>query len=132
MKKALVLDDDRVVAETLGMILTGGGYDVRVVYSSEQAIDLLARWTPEVAIVDILLPGMNGVDFAISLETACPGCQVLLFTAFPGVMGILEAARVQGHKFEVLEKPVPPLHILNRIAALLADGVRVPSFAKPA
>ncbi|HWE84491.1 MAG TPA: response regulator [Terracidiphilus sp.] len=131
LKNALVLDDDRVVAETLGMILTGSGYEVRVEYTAEAAIDLLARWSPDVAIIDILLPGMNGVDFSISLQAACPGCHVLLFTAFPGVLGILDAARLKGHEFEILEKPVPPPQILSRLADLLAGGGRTPTAARP-
>lgn len=131
LKNALVLDDDRVVAETLGMILTSSGYEVRVAYSAEAAGDLLARWTPDIAIIDILLPGMNGVEFSISLQTACPGCHVLLFTAFPGVLGILDAARLKGHEFEILEKPVPPPQILSRVADLLAGGVHTAARARP-
>lgn len=130
-KRALILDDDCAVAETLGMILTGNGYEVRVVNTAEEAIELLAGWTPDVAVVDILLPGMNGVEFAISLETVCPACHVLLFTAFPGVRGILDEALSKGREFEVLEKPVPPPQMLNRIAVLLAGGARVPGRAKP-
>jgi len=130
--RALVLDDDRVVAETLGMILSGSGYDTRVVHTAEDAVKQLAQWTPDIAIVDILLPGMNGVEFAIGLGTTCPGCHVLLFTAFPAILGALDAARAGGHDFEVLEKPVPPPQILNRIAALLSGGARIPQNARPA
>lgn len=131
-RNALILDDDRVVADTLGMILASSGYDIRVVYSAESAIDLVAHWSPDIAIVDILLPGMNGVDFAICLQAASPGCHVLLFTAFPAVKGILEDARQKGFDWEVFEKPVPPPQILGRVAALLAGGARTPPPALPA
>ena len=127
VKKVLILDDDHTVGNTLGMILTSEKYETRVVYSAESALALIADWTPDIAIVDVLLPGMNGVDFAILLETACPGCHVLLFTALPGLIGIVETARTSGHPFEVLEKPIAPLFMLNRVADLLASGPHVSS-----
>ncbi len=122
VKKVLILDDDLAVGNTLGMILKGEKYDVRVVYSAESALALVADWTPNIAIVDVLLPGMNGVDFAVILEKACPGCRVLLFTALPGLIDVVEAARTEGHPFEVIEKPISPLFMLNRVADLLALG----------
>lgn len=120
-RRVLVVDDDHVVADSLGMILSGSCYEVRVAHSAESASRLISQWTPEVAIVDVLLPGgMGGIDFAIFLQTACPGCQVLLFTALPGVSGALEAAKVDAHDFQVMEKPIPPADMLDRVAALLA------------
>ena len=129
VRKLLILDDDHTVANTLGLILTGEKYEVQVAYSAESASRLLGKWTPDVAIVDVLLPGMNGVDFSILLQTACPACHVLLFTALPGLIGIVETARTNGHRFEVIEKPVPPLLMVNRIADLLASGPGNPQFA---
>lgn len=122
VKKLLVLDDDRIVADTLGMILTDKRYEVRVVYSAESAIELVAGWVPDVAIVDVLLPGMNGVEFGILMETACPDCRVLLFTALGGLIEPVERARARGHLFEVLEKPIPPVFMLNRVADLIASS----------
>lgn len=122
IKNVLIVDDDQTVANTLGMILKSETHDVRVVYSAEAASELLASWTPDIAIVDVLLPGMNGVDFAIALKTVAPGCHVLLFTALPRRNGIVEAARMSGHPFEVIEKPSPPLFMVNRVADLLASG----------
>lgn len=131
LRNALIVDDDRVVADTLGMILSGSGYDIRVAYSAEAAIDLLAHWSPDIAVVDILLPGMSGVDFAILLQSASPGCHVLLFTAFPAINGILETAQRKGYAWEVFEKPVPPPAILSRVAELLAGGARIAPPARP-
>lgn len=124
LKKLLVLDDDRTVADTLGMILSDKHYEVRVVYSAESAIQLIAAWIPDIAIVDVLLPGMNGVEFGILMESACPDCHVLLFTALGGLIGPIERARASGHPFEVLEKPVAPPFMLNRIAELAAGPKR--------
>ena len=120
-KRALILDDDRTVGNTLGMILSSR-YDVRVAPTAEDVINLIAEWIPDVAIVDILLPGMNGVDFALLLQRTCPGCCVLLFTGLPGIIGEVESARADGHVFEVLEKPIAPLFMLDRIADTLAAG----------
>lgn len=125
-KKVLIVEDDQVVGKTLGQILTVEKYEVRVMYSAEFAMTLLATWTPDIAIVDVLLPGMNGVDFAIRLQAVASACHVLLFTALPGLIEIVEAARTSGHSFEVIEKPIPPAFMVNRVADLLSSGPHAP------
>lgn len=124
LRRVLIVDDDPVVAESLAIILSGNRYEVRVAYSAESATHVVARWTPEIAIVDVLLPGMNGGEFAVFLQTACPGCPILFFTALPGGMAARELARSSarsgGPDFNVLEKPIPPAEMLSRIADVLA------------
>ncbi|HKF45742.1 MAG TPA: response regulator [Terracidiphilus sp.] len=119
-RRVLIVDDDPVVAESLALILSGNRYEVRVAYSAESATQIIERWIPEIAILDVLLPGMNGHDFAGVLQAACPGCPVLFFTALPGGAAAQEFGLCGGREFDLLEKPVPPAEMLNKIADLLA------------
>jgi CheY-like chemotaxis protein len=118
-RRILIVEDERVVADTLGQILSGKGYDARVAYSAEDALTLVSGWLPEIALLDVMLPNMNGIDLAVAIQKNIPGCHVLLFSGQPSVEGLLQKAVDEGHSFEILAKPIHPTVILNKIARLL-------------
>lgn len=127
-RRILIVEDERVVAETLGQILSGHGYDVRIAFSAESALEIIAGWSPKVALLDVMLPNMNGIDLAVALEKHLPSCGVLLFSGQPSVEGLLQKARDEGHFFEILAKPIHPSVILNSISSLLsADDAESPA-----
>ena len=94
--RILVLDDDVHVAETLQMILLARGYKVRVANSAEEAIETIAGWEPDLAIVDVMLPRMNGIEFGDVLRSNYPQCQLVLVSGHPGTSDLLETARRDG------------------------------------
>jgi DNA-binding response OmpR family regulator len=118
-RKILIVDDEIKVAETLELIFATQGYAVRVAHSAEQAIEVLAVWRPDLALVDVMLPCMNGIDLGITLEANYPGCLLLLFSGHPGATALLDDAREQGHNFDILAKPLHPSEILNTVSGLL-------------
>jgi DNA-binding response OmpR family regulator len=60
----IVVDDNRDAADTLGQIMSGAGYDVRVEYDGNDAIRGSDEFLPQVALLDIGLPGHNGYEIA--------------------------------------------------------------------
>jgi DNA-binding NtrC family response regulator len=119
-RKILIIDDEVNVAETLGLIFSTSGYEVYVVASAEAAIELIPEWRPDVAIVDVMLPRMNGIDLAIVLKSNYPGCRIVLFSGQPDSTALLEEAWKKGHHFEILAKPLHPGFILDTVSNLLA------------
>lgn len=117
--RILIIDDDQAVADTLGQILRVHGYDARMTYSAESAIDLIAEWPPDVAIVDVILPKMNGIDFGLLLKENYPESHVLLFSGSPSLDELLQRAGAEKHRFQVLTKPVHPAVMLEAISNLL-------------
>jgi len=116
----LVLDDDVHVAETLQMILLARGYKVRLAHSAEEAIETIAGWEPDLAIVDVMLPRMNGIEFGDVLKSNYPQCQLVLVSGHPGTSDLLESTRKDGQPLrEILAKPLHPTHILEIVAGLL-------------
>ncbi|HEY0259766.1 MAG TPA: response regulator [Lacisediminihabitans sp.] len=71
---ALVVEDSDDQARLLRHYLERDGFDVVVAASAEEALALLPRVSPMLAIVDLLLPGMSGTEFAARLRTDRPGC----------------------------------------------------------
>jgi DNA-binding NtrC family response regulator len=122
--RILIVEDEKVVADTLGQILSGTGYEIRVVYSAEDALALLATWRPEIAILDVMLPKMNGIELALVLKEHLPSCHTLLFSGQPSVEALMEKAKNEGHHFEILAKPVHPTVMLDAISTLLCTESR--------
>lgn len=118
-RRILILDDEVTIAETLEMIFRGCGYETRVAFSAEQAIDTIAVWQPDLAIVDVMLPHMNGIEFGTVLKSNYPDCQVLLVSGHPGTAELLEVAREKQYNFEILAKPLHPALILDLVSTLL-------------
>ena len=117
-KRVLVVDDEHLIADTLARIFSDAGYESRAVYSAEGALGLIPSWPPHFALVDVILPAMNGIDLAILLKAISPDCTVQLFSGQLDTSHLLEAARQAGHAFEVLAKPVHPSKLLALASAL--------------
>jgi len=121
-KRVLIVDDEHVIADTLVTIFSAAGYESRAAYSAEGALELIPSWPPHFAIVDVILPGMNGIDLAILLKAISPDCTVQLFSGQIDTASMLEAARGRGHDFVVFTKPVHPTELLALASALFPAG----------
>ena len=71
-KRVLIVDDERVITDTLVMIFSQEGYESKGVYSAEQALLAMEDWHPALVIIDVLLPAMNGIDLAIRIKSQWP------------------------------------------------------------
>ena len=121
-RRVLIVDDERVIADTLVAIFSNAGYESRAVYSAEGALELIPSWPPHFAIIDVILPGMNGIDFAILLKAISPDCVVQLFSGQIDTASLLEAAQQAGLGFQLLAKPVHPSEFLALASALFPPG----------
>ncbi|MGH9590607.1 MAG: response regulator [Terracidiphilus sp.] len=113
--KVLVADDERVIADTLAMILNQSGFDARAVYSGEKALELAPTFTPDMLISDVIMADLNGIDAAIRIRALLPSIKILLFSGQAATADLLEKARTRGHEFEILAKPVHPQDLLARL-----------------
>jgi CheY-like chemotaxis protein len=122
IRKILIVEDETAIADTLAAILSTCGYWVQVAYTAEKAIDIIAGWQPDVAIVDVMLPLMNGFDFSIILTANYPACRLLLFSGEPDTAALLGEALKKGRNFEVFAKPLHPTFVLATVESLLSSG----------
>ena len=118
-RKILIVDDEAAVADSLHLIFSNRGYEARAVYSAEQAIEVLSEWQPDLAIIDVMLPQMNGIELAGILKGNYPTCQILLISGHPGTSDLLNDANARGNSFEILAKPLHPTFILDTVSSLL-------------
>lgn len=120
-RKIMIVDDEETIADTLALIFISNGYESRAAYSAEQALEMLEEWRPDLAVIDVVLPGMNGIEFAIFLKASYPECHFLLFSGQPGTSGLLEDAKRKGHLFDILAKPLHPAFMLATVAEMLSS-----------
>jgi DNA-binding response OmpR family regulator len=113
--KVLVVDDERVIADTLSMILNQSGFEARAIYSGEGALELASTFLPDMLISDVIMADLNGIDAAIRIRAQLPKIKILLFSGQAATADLLEKARTQGYEFDILAKPVHPQDLLNRL-----------------
>lgn len=126
--RVVVADDEKVIANTLAMILNQSGFETRAVYSGEEALEIMQSFRPDMLISDVIMQGITGIETAIKVRTILPSCKILLFSGQACTANLLEKARTQGHEFEILNKPVHPSDLLARMRAAVPDH---PSLAAP-
>jgi DNA-binding NtrC family response regulator len=120
-RRVLVVDDDSVIATTLAEVFQANGFEA--IPFTDPLLALVAARTqePHLLISDITMPGLSGVALAIRIKEECARCQVLLFSGEPNSIDLIQNARVQGHEFLFLEKPVPPAKLVSLAQKLTQD-----------
>jgi CheY-like chemotaxis protein len=113
--RVLVADDERVIADTLAMILNQSGFQARAAYTGEKALEMAAEFKPEMLISDVIMAGLNGIDAAIKIREILPNIKILLFSGQAATADLLEKARERGYEFEILAKPVHPQDLLAKL-----------------
>jgi len=117
--KVLIADDERVIADTLTLILNQNGFKATAAYSGTEAVKLANTFQPDILVTDVVMVGMNGIEAAIHVREMLPSCRILLFLSGPSMAAeLLEEAREQGHEFELVAKPLHP----NQLIAHLRGG----------
>jgi DNA-binding response OmpR family regulator len=127
--KVIIVDDETNIGNSLAATFTNRGYGSKTAFSAELAVEIIAGWEPDLAIVDVGLPKMNGIDLAIALKNGHPSCRVLLFSGQPSTDNLLAHAEADGHLFEIVAKPAHPTVMLDRRSFALynlSDAAKTP------
>jgi YesN/AraC family two-component response regulator len=78
--KVLVADDERLIADTLAIILNESGFEATAVYTGDDAIQTAKTLLSDVLISDVVMPGLNGINAAIEIPKVLPTCKILLLS----------------------------------------------------
>lgn len=110
----LVVDDEPMVRETLGQVLSDEGYVVDLATDGESALERVHAACPDAILLDLMMPGMNGRQFlqALRHDPAFGSVPVLIMTAVHG----LEVNLATLGASEVVEKPFNVDELLNKVA----------------
>ena len=112
--RVLVVDDDPALAEMLTIVLRGEGFDTAVVGDGTRALPAVRELRPDVVLLDLMLPGMNGIDVcrAIRAESGVP---IVMLTAKTDTVDIVLGLESGADDYVV--KPFKPKELIARIRA---------------
>jgi CheY-like chemotaxis protein len=113
----LIADDEPLIASTLTEILTSEGYDAISVGDGLNAIECAQRLAPDILLVDVAMPGINGIETAKRIKLISPATRVICFSGHQGAHELLAKATGEGHRFEFLSKPIKPHALVQTIQA---------------
>jgi two-component system nitrogen regulation response regulator NtrX len=103
-KKVLVVDDEERVVQSIAGVLEDEGFQVASAKSGEEAIGIFQREKPDVALVDIWMPGMDGMEVLKRLKGISPDCQVIMISGHATISTAMTAVKLGA--FDFIEKPL--------------------------
>ena len=103
--KVFVIDEDRDNADTTAMLLQMWGHETEVAYSPDDATSKVPAFDPDVILIDLGRPVVNGLDLANELRRCCPKAKLVAITGFTAA-DIVRRTREAGFE-DVLLKPAP-------------------------
>ncbi len=101
--RILVVDDELFVRELLLEFLSTEGYEVSLADSGEKAVELMQTQPADVALVDLKMPGIDGIETLKQIKRIVPDALVIIMTGYPTVESSIEALR-QG-AYDYVTKP---------------------------
>jgi two-component system, OmpR family, response regulator MtrA len=112
--RVLVVDDDPALAEMLTIVLRGEGFDTAVVSDGPRAMPAVRELRPDVVLLDLMLPGMNGIDVcrAIRAESGVP---IVMLTAKSDTVDVVLGLESGADDYVI--KPFKPKELVARIRA---------------
>jgi len=114
--KILIVDDDTNIADLISMYLNKEGYETREVYNGKKALDLFSTFTPNMVLLDIMLPEMDGYEVCRELRRISK-VPIIMLTAkgetFDKVLGLELGAD------DYIVKPFEPKELVARVKAVL-------------
>ena len=114
-RRVLVVDDERLITDTVVQILNIHGYDAFGAYSAKEALKLAENFLPDFLLSDVMMPGTNGIDLAVAVQEMLPAVQVLLFSGQAGTSQLLEGRDLP---FVLEAKPIHPDKLIKTLQNL--------------
>ena len=115
-QKILVVDDDQHIAELISLYLMKDGYDTQEVYDGKQALEAVTTYEPNLVLLDLMLPGMDGYQVCAEVRKTSK-VPIIMLTAkgetFDKVLGLELGAD------DYIVKPFDPKELVARVKAVL-------------
>lgn len=115
-RDVLVVDDNEKIVEVLAAYLTGEGYTVRTAADGPSAIAEVARRVPDIALLDVMLPGVDGIELTKRFQRE-HGLPVILVTARSDEVDRLVGLELGADDY--ISKPFSPREVVARVKAVL-------------
>jgi putative nucleotidyltransferase with HDIG domain len=111
--RILIADDNESLCQVLEELLIEEGYDVTIAHRGDDALVELQRQPHHLALIDIRMPGLNGMEVLQEIKTTFPGTDVIIITSHASVDSVVEALRLGAQDYMI--KPFDDLDIVSHV-----------------
>jgi two-component system, NtrC family, response regulator HydG len=115
--KILIVDDEAVVRDSLGKWFSSEGYEARPVAGAREALEAIQSTEYDVALLDIKMPGMDGMELQARLKEADPELTVIIMTGYASVETAVQA--LKRGAYDYITKPIDPDELSHLVANAL-------------
>jgi DNA-binding NtrC family response regulator len=115
--KILIVDDELVVRDSLGKWFASEGYTARPTGGAREALELIQQMEFDIALIDIKMPGMDGMELQSRLHEADPDLTVIIMTGYASVETAVQA--LKRGAYDYITKPVDPDELSHLVANAL-------------
>jgi DNA-binding NtrC family response regulator len=115
--KILIVDDELVVRDSLGKWFTSEGYTARPVGGAREALEIIQQMEFDIALLDIKMPGMDGMELQARLREADPELTVVIMTGYASVDTAVQA--LKRGAYDYITKPVDPDELSHLVSKAL-------------
>lgn len=116
VRRLLLVEDNEIAAEGIRMALEVSGYEVRILHDGEGVLEEISGWDPDVLILDVSLPGRDGVEVAGDVRGTSPSLPIIFTTGHQHVETM--ATLLDQTEIRVLRKPFELAVLLEAIEEL--------------
>lgn len=109
--KVLIVDDEEIVCRSYVRSLAGARCNVQVAWNGEEALYALEQQRFDLVLLDLRMPGMDGMAVLKTIKQTWPETQVVIITGYPNIDTAKEAVRLGAYGY--LAKPVGPDEVIN-------------------
>ncbi|WP_427870652.1 MtrAB system response regulator MtrA [Leucobacter luti] len=114
----LVVDDDRALAEMLGMVLQGEGFATETSADGAEALEKFREFRPDLVLLDVMLPGLDGIEVCERIR-AESGVPIIMLTARTDTRDVVRGLEAGADDYVV--KPFNPAELIARVRARLRE-----------
>ncbi len=114
--RVLVVDDDIALAEMLGIVLRGEGFEPSFVYDGDKAMEVFRDFRPDLVLLDLMLPGMDGIDVCRQIR-AESGVPIVMLTAKSDTVDVVLG--LESGADDYIVKPFQSKVLIARVRARL-------------
>jgi CheY-like chemotaxis protein len=119
-QRVLVVDDDKLVADTLSLIFRANGFEAEACYSAAEGLELARTYDPKLILCDVTMPETTGLELAARIDREMPECRILMLTAYStNLAKVGEHSQRMKRPLNVLSKPCRPEDLLREADLLL-------------
>ncbi len=128
--RILIVDDEKDLCDILFRMLKRNGFRPIVANDGQKALEMIRMGMPEIVLLDVMMPGMDGMEVLRRAKKLNPRLPVMMFTAYGGIDGAVQAIKEGADDY--LSKPVDHSELVDKLKRALSNRLPVKHQAEPA